>query len=59
MAVGALASFGVSVFNNHTAVPMVAIMAASAFLALLIQVVGRRIIGQPVAATEDAAVMAH
>ncbi|GGG39612.1 multidrug effflux MFS transporter [Hymenobacter glacieicola] len=59
MAVGALASFGVSVFNTRTAVPMVAIMAASALLALLIQLVGRRIIGQPVAASEDAGVLVH
>ncbi|UPL49029.1 multidrug effflux MFS transporter [Hymenobacter sublimis] len=59
MAVGALASFGVSMFNTHTAVPMVAIMAASALLALLIQVVGRRVIGQPVAAAEDAGVLVH
>ncbi|GAB3230792.1 multidrug effflux MFS transporter [Hymenobacter seoulensis] len=59
MAVGALASFGVSLFNTHTAVPMVSIMATSALLALLIQLVGRRLIGQPVAAAEDAGVLVH
>jgi DHA1 family bicyclomycin/chloramphenicol resistance-like MFS transporter len=59
MAVGALASLGVSFFNTHTAVPMVAIMAASALLALLIQVVGRRVMGQPVAASEEAGVLVH
>ncbi|WP_317048741.1 multidrug effflux MFS transporter [Hymenobacter sediminis] len=59
MGVGALASFGVSMFNTRTAVPMVAIMASTALLALLIQVIGRQIIGQPVAASEDAGVLVH
>jgi DHA1 family bicyclomycin/chloramphenicol resistance-like MFS transporter len=59
MAVGALASFGVSLFNTHTAVPMVAIMAASALVALCTLLIGQRLIGEPVAAAEDASVLVH
>jgi MFS transporter, DHA1 family, multidrug resistance protein len=42
MAIGALASVAVSMFNDHSAVPMVAVMASSAILALLILLVGRK-----------------
>ncbi|QDA61461.1 multidrug effflux MFS transporter [Hymenobacter jejuensis] len=42
MGMGSLASMGVSVFSNHTAVPMVTIMAATSLLALLLLVIGRR-----------------
>jgi DHA1 family bicyclomycin/chloramphenicol resistance-like MFS transporter len=59
MGIGALASFGVSLFNTHTAVPMVAIMAASALIALCTVLLGQRLIGEPVAAAEDAGVMVH
>lgn len=41
MGLGALASFCVSIFNNHTAIPMVSIMASTSLLALLILLVGR------------------
>ncbi|GGF28279.1 multidrug effflux MFS transporter [Hymenobacter cavernae] len=59
MGVGALASFGVSMFNTHTAVPMVAIMAGSALVALFLQVIGRRFMGEMVVASEDAGVLVH
>ncbi|AKD55993.1 multidrug effflux MFS transporter [Spirosoma radiotolerans] len=42
MGLGALASFCVSVLNNHTAIPMVSIMASTSLVALLILLVGRR-----------------
>ncbi|WP_022824527.1 multidrug effflux MFS transporter [Hymenobacter norwichensis] len=48
MSMGALASMGVSVFSNHTAVPMVAIMTATSVLALLILVLGRQTIKEQV-----------
>jgi len=59
MAVGALASFGVSLFDTHSALPMVAIMAATALLALTSLLIGRRFIATPVAVAEGSAVMAH
>lgn len=42
MGLGALASLAVSLFNNHTAIPMVSIMAATSVLALLIVLLGQR-----------------
>lgn len=42
MGLGALASVCVSVLNNHTAIPMVGIMASTSLLALLILLVGRK-----------------
>jgi DHA1 family bicyclomycin/chloramphenicol resistance-like MFS transporter len=45
MGMGALASVGVSLFNAHTAIPMVAIMAVTSSLALLLLLVSRQRIG--------------
>lgn len=59
MGIGALASVGVSVFNAKSAVPMVAIMAGSATVALLILVIGRRTITAPVIASEKTAGVIH
>jgi MFS transporter, DHA1 family, multidrug resistance protein len=42
LGVGALASVGVSVFNNGTSTPMIAIIAGSSVLALLVLMVGGR-----------------
>ena len=42
MGTGALASIGVSVFNNGTATPMIAIMGATSVAAILILLAGRR-----------------
>jgi len=47
MGVGALASVGVSVFNNGTETPMVAIIAVTSVLALGVLVVGVRATGRP------------
>lgn len=41
MGIGALASVGVSVFNNGTSTPMVAIIAVTSVLAMVILIVGR------------------
>jgi MFS transporter, DHA1 family, multidrug resistance protein len=46
MGVGALASVGISVFNNGTAMPMVAIIAVTSVLALGVLVVGVRATGR-------------
>jgi DHA1 family bicyclomycin/chloramphenicol resistance-like MFS transporter len=48
MGMASLASMAVSLFNNHTAVPMVTIMAAASFLALCMLLLGRRQIEEPV-----------
>ncbi|UYZ59741.1 multidrug effflux MFS transporter [Hymenobacter latericus] len=55
MGIGAMASAAVSVFNNHTAVPMVAIMMVTSVVALLILLVGRRNV-TPMPAKAEAAV---
>jgi DHA1 family bicyclomycin/chloramphenicol resistance-like MFS transporter len=44
MGLGALATVGLSIFNDQTAVPMAAIMAGSALLALIILLAGRTFI---------------
>ncbi|MET7001526.1 multidrug effflux MFS transporter [Chitinophaga defluvii] len=59
MGLGALASVGVSLFNAKSAVPMVAIMAGSATLALVVLITGRRTITAPVTASEKSAGVIH
>lgn len=59
MGLGALASVGVSLFNAKSAVPMVAIMAGSATVALLVLIIGRRTITAPVIASEKTAGVIH
>lgn len=56
---GALASVGVSLFNTRSALPMVAIIAGTTLLALLILLIGRKQVAQPVAIAsgEKAAVL--
>lgn len=48
MAMGALASMGVSLFSNGTAVPMVAIMAVTSVVALVLLLTGRKQITEQV-----------
>ncbi|WP_316934238.1 hypothetical protein [Hymenobacter sp. AT01-02] len=50
---------GVSLFNTNTAVPMVAIMATSAVLALGILLLGRRLIGTTLVSTDGQAMLVH
>ncbi|MGV8879954.1 MAG: multidrug effflux MFS transporter [Sphingobacteriaceae bacterium] len=60
MGLGALASVVVSLFNTQTTVPMVAIMAGSAVLALLVLLIGRRnITTQTHSVTTESTVMLH
>ncbi|GAB3817839.1 multidrug effflux MFS transporter [Pontibacter rugosus] len=44
MGIGALATVVLSIFSNHSAVPMAGVMAASAILSLLILLLGQKII---------------
>ncbi|RKR84960.1 DHA1 family bicyclomycin/chloramphenicol resistance-like MFS transporter [Mucilaginibacter gracilis] len=59
LGIGALTSFGVSKLNNHTAVPLAAIMGATSVLALGILLLGRRMIKNKVEVTEGTAVVMH
>ncbi|WCT12524.1 multidrug effflux MFS transporter [Mucilaginibacter jinjuensis] len=42
LGIGALASFGISLFNTHSAMPMAAIMAITSIIAMLVLFIGRR-----------------
>lgn len=44
MGIGALATVVLSLFSNHSAVPMAGLMAASAFISMLILLLGQRVI---------------
>lgn len=62
MGVGALATVVLSIFSNHSAVPMTAIMGASALISLLILLLGQKVIqarGLKYEADSSAAGMIH
>lgn len=59
MGLGALASVVVSLFSEHSVVPMPLVMTVAAFIAMLCLWIGRSLIKSEVAASADAAVMAH
>ncbi|MNR13488.1 Bicyclomycin resistance protein [compost metagenome] len=59
MGLGALASVMVSLFSEHSVVPMPLVMTAAAFIALFCLLIGRRFIVSEVEASADAAVVAH
>lgn len=59
MGIGALASVGIAMIKSHSALPMAGVMAASAVVALLILLIGRRFIKHKVEASADAGVIAH
>jgi len=59
MGLGALASFGVSMFDVKSAVPMVAIMTGTTIVALLILLIGRRSIKVQVQADKDSGIVIH
>lgn len=59
MGLGALASFGVSMFDLKSAVPMVAIITGTTIVALLILLVGRGNIKVQVQADKDNAMVIH
>lgn len=59
MAVGSLASVGITLIKSQTTLPMAGVMAASSIVALLVLVIGRRFIKNKVEAVAGAAVAAH
>ncbi|NTE01130.1 multidrug effflux MFS transporter [Agrobacterium tumefaciens] len=59
MGLGALASVVVSLFSEHSVVPMPLVMTAAAFIAMLCLLVGRKLIKSEVEVSADAAVVAH
>ncbi|MDR6944971.1 multidrug effflux MFS transporter [Mucilaginibacter pocheonensis] len=59
MAIGSLASVGITLIKSHSPLPMAGVMAASATVALLILLTGKRFIKNKIEAEKGAAVMAH
>ncbi len=59
LGIGALASVGVSLFNKRSALPMVAIIAGTSLLALLVLVFGRSRISNPLEAAQGQGVVLH
>ncbi|MGQ7856351.1 multidrug effflux MFS transporter [Pedobacter sp. WC2501] len=59
MGLGALASVMVSLFSEHSVVPMPLVMTAAAFIALGCLLIGRKFITTEVEASNDNAVVAH
>jgi len=59
MGLGALASVMVSLFSEHSVVPMPLVMTAAAFIALGCLLIGRRFITSEVEASSDAATVSH
>lgn len=59
MGVGALASVAVSLFDSQSAIPMISIMAAAATGALMILLIGRRMIVRPVVESSQTEPVLH
>jgi DHA1 family bicyclomycin/chloramphenicol resistance-like MFS transporter len=59
MAIGALASYGITLIKNQGTLPMAAVMAASSAVALLVLLIGKRFIKNKVEAVAGAAMAAH
>lgn len=59
MAIGSLASIGITLIKSHSPLPMAGVMAATAVVALLILLIGKRFIKHKVEAKVDAGVIAH
>ena len=59
MGLGAFASVMVSLFSEHSVLPMPIVMTAAAFIAMLCLLIGRRFIKHEVEASADAAVVGH
>jgi DHA1 family bicyclomycin/chloramphenicol resistance-like MFS transporter len=59
MAIGALASYGITLISNKGTLPMAAVMAASSFLALVVLLIGKRFIKNKVEAVAGAGMVAH
>jgi len=59
LGIGSLSSLGISLFSSHSAMPMAAIMAVSAVIALAVLLIGRRNIADPVVASTPGVVVGH
>ncbi|WDF76298.1 multidrug effflux MFS transporter [Mucilaginibacter sp. KACC 22773] len=59
MAIGALASYGITLIQNQGTLPMAGVMAASSVVAFVVLFVGKRFIKNKVEAVAGAAVAAH
>lgn len=59
MGLGALASAIVSLFGEHSVIPMPLVMTIAAFVAMLCLLIGRKYITNEIEASADAAVAAH
>ena len=59
MGLGALASVMVSLFSEHSVVPMPLVMTSAAFIAMFCLLIGRRFIVTEIEASADTAVVAH
>ncbi|MBB6131228.1 multidrug effflux MFS transporter [Mucilaginibacter lappiensis] len=59
MAIGALASFGIALIKSQSPLPMAAVMAVSAVVALLTLLIGKRFIKHKVEASADSGIIAH
>ena len=59
LGIGSLSSLGISLFSSHSAMPMAAIMAVSAVIALAVLLIGRRNIADPVVASTSGVVVGH
>jgi DHA1 family bicyclomycin/chloramphenicol resistance-like MFS transporter len=59
LGIGAFTSYEVSRLNDNTPVPLATIMGATSVIALVILLIGRRMIKKPVEISEDTAVVMH
>ena len=59
MGLGALASVMVSLFSEHSVIPMPLVMTGAALIAMVCLLVGRKLIKTEVEASADAAIVAH
>ncbi|MEX8546029.1 MAG: multidrug effflux MFS transporter [Mucilaginibacter sp.] len=59
LGLGTLASVAVSLFSVHSALPMVAIIAVTSLLALLVLIISRKNIAEPIAAAAETAAVVH
>jgi DHA1 family bicyclomycin/chloramphenicol resistance-like MFS transporter len=59
MAIGSVASIGITMIKGHSSLPMAGVMAASSIVALLVLLIGKRFIKHKVEVNPDVAVMSH
>ncbi|MFD2145698.1 multidrug effflux MFS transporter [Mucilaginibacter antarcticus] len=59
LGLGSLTTLGIGIFDSHSSIPMSAIMASTAFMGLLILVIGRKRIVHKVEASGSAGMVGH